>query len=450
MDFISNYMVLLLLIAIVGWLGMIVLFVFYFRKKHISFSCGNKTSGSFEEIKQELLFMKLAIAETDNLVAVTNDLGIICFVNRPFYQFLGYQNERPLLNKQLFNIDGFEQIRDLFADSVERKQNNRAEVFISNKYGNRYWLQLILSNIESQHDHLIVIVAININELKYAEEEISQQREELMVQSEQLESVNAELEHVNQVTTDSINYAERIQHAILPRSQDYLQYLQDSFVLFRPRDVVSGDFYWYGEVYGTTVYIEADCTGHGVPGALMATIGNTLLNEIVLSKNILNPSQILTELDLKIKQLLRHDSENPDQTEGMDLSVLVYDPENRLLSMSMAAQYMFLYHNGEFLELEGSLFGVGGDDDRGGDQEFDLYRYVVSSGDIAYMFSDGYRDQYSDGEGEKLMPQRFREMVEKVVDLPLDEQKPLLEAYFDKWRGNTRQIDDVLIWALQF
>jgi serine phosphatase RsbU (regulator of sigma subunit) len=271
-----------------------------------------------------------------------------------------------------------------------------------------------------------------------------------MVQNEQLESMYAKLDHVNQMTTDSINYAQRIQQAILPEPSEYLNYLQDSFVFFRPRDIVSGDFYWYGEVYEKIVFVEADCTGHGVPGALMATIGNTLLNEIVLSKNILNPANILKELDESIKSLLKQDSHADDSTEGMDMTVVVYDPENRVVSISLAAQFMYFYHEGEFLELEGSLFGLGSSDLREVEKEFDLYRYVVSPGDIAYMFSDGYRDQYSEGENEKLMRGRFCEIIEKIADLPLDEQKDMLAEYFDKWRGNTRQFDDVLVWALQF
>lgn len=411
----------------------------------------NKNSSSeIKELQQKLLFMNQAIAETDSLVVVVDRTGYVRFANLPFCNFLGFKTEKLLLGKYLFSLSGFESIIDIFDEVVDRHQNTRTEIFITNKFNNRSWVQLAFSHIETHHEHLVVIVGVNTNDLKFAEEEISQQREELMVQSEQLESINAELEHVNQVTTDSINYAERIQHAILPRESDYLRYLSDSFVLFRPRDIVSGDFYWYGEVYEKTVYVEADCTGHGVPGALMATIGNTLLNEIVLSKNILDPSQILKELDIKIKELLRHDPNNPDQTEGMDITVLVYDPENRLVSISLAAQYMFLYHNGEFLELEGSLFGVGGVDGRGIEQDFDLYRYVVSAGDTAYMFSDGYRDQYSEGEVEKLMPQRFKQYIEKIVDLPLEEQKELLLEWFDKWRGNTRQFDDVLIWGIQF
>lgn len=446
------YHIIIILIATIGW-AFVVFFLVHHRglkKSGCKIVDSDSRNTHIEELQQKLLFMNQAIAETDNLVVVTDNSGVIRFVNRPFYQFMGFGSDKPLLGKKLFEFTGFGAIREILEDAVERRSNTRTEVFITNKFNNRFWLQLAFSHIEAQSEHLVVIVGININDLKFAEEEISQQREELMVQSEQLESVNAELEHVNQVTTDSINYAERIQHAILPRQSDYLRYLQDSFVLFKPRDIVSGDFYWYGEVYEKTVYVEADSTGHGVPGALMATIGNTLLNEIVLSKNILNPAQILKELDIKIKELLRHDPDNPDQTEGMDITVVVYDPENRLVSISLAAQYMFLYHNGEFLELEGSLFGVGGVDGRGVEQDFDLYRYVVAPGDIAYMFSDGYRDQYSEGEGEKLMPQRFRAYIEKVIDLPLDEQKELLAEWFDKWRGNTRQFDDVLIWALQF
>ncbi|MFO7863518.1 MAG: SpoIIE family protein phosphatase [Salinivirgaceae bacterium] len=449
-----NNSILLVVLAAAGWAIVIVgvLAKTLIAKKR-------KTNGSVDidilrhenqKMKQNLDFMSLANNSTDNLVIITDERGFVKYVNRSLSGYLGIKVTDNHLEQSIFEIEGFDKIKDLFLDAVERKSTIRTELFFTNKFNHRFWLQIVFSHVLGTDSHRIIITATNINELKYAEEEISQQREELMVQSEQLESMYAKLDHVNQMTTDSINYAQRIQQAILPEPSEYLNYLQDSFVFFRPRDIVSGDFYWYGEVYEKIVFVEADCTGHGVPGALMATIGNTLLNEIVLSKNILNPANILKELDESIKSLLKQDSHADDSTEGMDMTVVVYDPENRVVSISLAAQFMYFYHEGEFLELEGSLFGLGSSDLREVEKEFDLYRYVVSPGDIAYMFSDGYRDQYSEGENEKLMRGRFCEIIEKIADLPLDEQKDMLAEYFDKWRGNTRQFDDVLVWALQF
>ncbi len=448
---INNIMIWILMFL--GWAGFFTLLWFVLRRKTFkSKPASIPTAGqaNFSKgISNEELLSVLTL-ETDNLVAVTDHLGNIIYINESFQYTLGFSSIANEVPKSLFDFEGFDKIYDIFQDSTERKQNIQTEIFVTNDRGQRYWLQVSFSHAISGDEQKVVIIATNINDLKYAEEEISQQREELMVQSEQLEAMNTELEHVNQVTTDSINYAQRIQYAILPREDDYLKYLESSFVFFRPRDIVSGDFYWYGEVENKAFYVEADCTGHGVPGALMATIGNTLLNEVVISEKVFNPALVLKELDRKVKAVLRQESGVPSQQDGMDMTFVQYDYENQELSFSMANQFMYFYHDGELHEIEGSLFAIGGTDIRNVQPDFDLHRFKVKKNDILYLFSDGYRDQFNEDESEKLMRHRFRSIIERITSLEMSKQKEMLEENFDKWRSTTRQIDDILVWGLKF
>jgi serine phosphatase RsbU (regulator of sigma subunit) len=403
-----------------------------------------------KKLNNDYKLMSLTADGTDNLVAITNHKGILIYINNAFKEVLAIPSGSEIIGSQLFEFEGLDKIYDIFLDSTERSQNAKSEVFLTNRRGHRYWLQLNFSHSLLNDEHFVVIMATNINDLKYAEEEISQQREELMVQGEQLEAMNTELENINQLTTDSITYAQRIQYALLPRKDDYSKFLKDSFLLFKPRDIVSGDFYWYGEVDDKAFFVEADCTGHGVPGALMATIGNTLLNEIIISERIFNPAIILKELDRKIRIVLRQDNKIGSQQDGMDMSVAQYDLETRQLSISLANQFAFMFHKGELVEVPGSLHAIGGDMLDRMTPTFDLHRYDINDGDVLYFFSDGYRDQYNEDESEKMMQSRFKNAIEKICKLDMENQYQYLIENFDSWRGGTRQIDDVIIWGLMF
>jgi PAS domain S-box-containing protein len=394
--------------------------------------------------------MSLIADTTDNLVAITDNMGSIIYINKTFREVLAIPSKQSIGGIQLFDYEGLDKIRDIFEDSSERKQNAKSEVYLTNRRGFRYWLQVSFSHSVLNNEHYVVVMATNINDLKYAEEEISQQREELMVQGEQLESMNTELENINQLTTDSITYAQRIQSALLPRKDDYSRFLKDSFLFFRPRDIVSGDFYWYGEVDDKAFFVESDCTGHGVPGALMATIGNTLLNEIIISERIFNPAIILKELDRKIRVVLRQENSLSGQQDGMDMSIALYDLESRELSISLANQFAFIYSNDELIEIPASLHSIGGDILGRSNPVFDLHRFNISDGDMLYFFSDGYRDQYNEEETEKMMQPRFKNIISQICSLEMKEQRKLIEEKFDSWRGGTRQYDDVIVWGLMF
>ncbi len=408
------------------------------------------TNDELQQLKHEFKLLTVLANDTDNLVVVTNADGFIRYANPIFRKTFGLDKKEEITSVKIIDLPGFEKIAATFKASVKNYQNMQSEFFIANKKGRRFWLQVSISHALAKNEHKVLLIGTNINDLKYAEEEISQQSEDLKTQSEQLEVMNTELSYVNQVTTDSINYAQRIQYAILPRPADYLKHISESFVMFRPRDIVSGDFYWYGEREGKAFFVEADCTGHGVPGALMATIGNTLLNEIVLSEKHSNPAIILKELDRKIKSVLRQEAGLPEQQDGMDMALAQFDYETRELSLSIANQFVFLKHKGELIELEGSLFAIGGSELRTQKPDFNLYRFKIEPGDALYLFSDGYRDQFGEEEKEKMMYYRFKDIIEELSRYNFNKQKGLLEKHFDEWKGRNRQIDDILIWGIKF
>jgi PAS domain S-box-containing protein len=444
-----------IIVIILFWIGtMLLLYSIVIKRKNFHFKklvdkykqLGKENNKIINEHK----LMSLIADTTGSLVAITDKEGKIIYINKAFCDVLAVPAEKDLKGEQLFDFEGLNKIEDIFIDSTERLQNAKSEVFLTNRRGYRYWLQLSFSHSVLNDIHYVVIMATNINDLKYAEEEISQQREELMVQGEQLEAMNSELENINQLTTDSITYAQRIQWALLPGKDDYSKFLKDSFLFFRPRDIVSGDFYWYGEVDDKAFFVEADCTGHGVPGALMATIGNTLLNEIVISERIFNPAIILKELDRKIRIVLRQDNSISGQQDGMDMSIAQYDLETRQLSVSLANQFAFLLHSGELHEIPASLYSIGGDMLERSSPTFDLHRFTITDGDILYFFSDGFRDQYNEDETEKMMQPRFKNIIQQISKMEMPEQKDMLEEHFDAWRGGTRQIDDVIVWGLMF
>lgn len=416
------------------------------RKQHVL----EKQYREMQKFTYEFELLSILANETDNLVIVTDKNGNLTFANKSFREIFGLSDIETNSDVNIFDLKGFDSIRDLFRESVTTRNNAQTELYVITKFQRRLWLQISISHAVFDDNHRVMLIATNINNLKFAEEEISQQSEELMVQSEQLEAMNTELEYVNQVTTDSINYAQRIQYAILPRREDYIKHIIDSFIMFRPRNIVSGDFYWYGEAAGKAYFVEADCTGHGVPGALMATIGNTLLNEIVISENVSNPAIILKELDRKVKSVLRQEAGLPEQQDGMDMTIAQYDYEKQELSISIANQFAFLYHEGELKALEGSLFAIGGSELHTRKPDFNLYRFMINPGDIFYMFSDGYRDQFNRDETEKMMYQRFKDIILEVLKLDMDKQKAILSQRFDEWKGSTRQIDDVLVWGIKF
>ena len=261
-----------------------------------------------------------------------------------------------------------------------------------------------------------------------------------------MKNFSKRLEKANQNFTSSINYAKRIQEAILPSIDTIRHYLPESFVLFRPRDIVSGDFYWFHEQYGKVFIAAIDCTGHGVPGAFMSMIGNDLLNEIVLNVGIEEPDYILSELHIGVRSALRQ--ETTDNRDGMDIAICMIDKIAGRLDFAGAKRPLVYMKDGEAHILKGTPSSIGGQQHKT-HRRYEKKSISTAGIDAFYIFSDGYQDQFGGEHGKKFRSKQFRDLLLKIHKEPMAAQGELLDTALLKWRGNIRQIDDVLVMGFK-
>ena len=249
--------------------------------------------------------------------------------------------------------------------------------------------------------------------------------------------------------TDSISYARRIQKAVLP-SPAYIDHiLSDYFTIFRPKDIISGDFYWVREINHSIVVIVADATGHGVPGALMGMLGITLLNEQFRTFGIREPNVILGHLRNKVKEILAQEGTGKDQKDGMDMAIVIIDPEKKELQFAGADRPLYLIRKTEDYEL----IAIKGDKQPLGvhweETEFTNHVIKVGENDALYLFSDGFVDQYGGEKRKKFKSRRLKKLLLSVQSESMQNQRKLIEEAFDKWRGSCEQIDDVCVFGLK-
>lgn len=235
-----------------------------------------------------------------------------------------------------------------------------------------------------------------------------------------------EFESLLKNVTSSVQYASNIQNALLPKEEKLDQILEEHFVFYKPRDIVSGDFYWVEQVDGKTVVIAADCTGHGVPGAFMSMLGISLLNEIVLSKKVLHAGEILDLLRDQVKRNI------PGSRDGMDIAVVVIDQESMTAEFAGANNPLYLMRDGEMHEYKGNRQPVGR---YAKETEFTSQLLELRKGDLLYVFSDGYYDQVGGEAKKKYLIKNFKEFLLSIHQLPLKEQKERLELDFEAWKN---------------
>lgn len=264
--------------------------------------------------------------------------------------------------------------------------------------------------------------------------------------SAQLADQNAIISQKNADITDSIQYSKRIQEALLPDQKQVRTILGDAFVLYRPKDIISGDFYWVQERDNKVFFMAADCTGHGVPGALMSMISSTLLNESVLEKHLAEAGAILDDVRTGIiRSLKQQDEAGPeDKTkDGMDGALCVFDRQTRKLTFAGAYNPLWVVRNTELIEIAADKFPVG---ISGAElKSFGTQHVDVRSGDMIYVFTDGFADQFGGPSGKKLKYSGFRKIIVEIASLTADEQQKRLSAFFDDWKGSLEQVDDVCV-----
>lgn len=253
------------------------------------------------------------------------------------------------------------------------------------------------------------------------------------------------IEEKNKDISDSINYAKRIQDALLSQREVKYRLFPDAFVLFRPKDVVSGDFYWFTEKNGRRMIAAVDCTGHGVPGAFMSMIGNTFLNEIADERGITQPDAVLNELrDMIIKTLKQSGGESKD---GMDIALLSFDDRNNTVEFAGANNPLWHIRNGKLTEIRPNKQPIGYHS--GAPSPFTLHRIELQKGDTLYIFSDGFADQFGGPKGKKFKYKQLQEVLLSVQQKPMLRQEEILLDHFQRWTGNLEQVDDVLVIGIR-
>ena len=251
------------------------------------------------------------------------------------------------------------------------------------------------------------------------------------------------VEEKNKDITDSINYAKKIQEAILPPKELKYQIFENAFVFFKPRDIVSGDFYWFSLKNGKRIIAAVDCTGHGVPGAFMSMIGNTFLTEIIEGKGITEPAEILSEMRHLVIKALKQTDNSTESKDGMDMSLLCFDDEKKTVEYAGANNPMWMMRNGECIEYKADSRPIGYYLGKG--LPFTNHKIDYQTGDTFYIFTDGYADQFGGEKGKKLKYKPFKEILIAIQNEPMLKQEEILNEKFDTWKRNLDQIDDVLI-----
>ncbi len=258
-----------------------------------------------------------------------------------------------------------------------------------------------------------------------------------------------ELEEKNRDITSSIEYAKRIQEAILPSKENIFSKLKKVFILYQPKDIVSGDFYWFAEKNGLKIFAVVDCTGHGVPGAFMSMIGHNLLHQIVLEKGITDPGDILNHLHKGVKEALRQGHNEINTNDGMDVSIISINDTTKDINWAGANRPLVIIDaNKELIKYDGNKFPVGGAQ-MDASRVFTTRNIKVSTASMAYMFSDGYADQFGGEKGKKFMVKRFHDLLATIHLQSAEEQRLELKKNFEQWSHNHEQVDDVLIVGIE-
>jgi len=255
------------------------------------------------------------------------------------------------------------------------------------------------------------------------------------------------LEHIqtkNKEITDNINYAQRIQSAILPDVELIYEALQQSFILYLPKDIVSGDFYAFAEKNDRLLVIAGDCTGHGVSGAFMSMIGSSLLNQIINEKGIEEPALILNQLNKSVIEALKQGENQSASADGMDIAICSFDLKKNGLAFAGANRPLWLVRNGVMEAYKPDKFPIGGLQ-MARDRTFTSHWVQLQKNDTIYIFTDGYADQFGGAHGKKLMTAKFKEMLLSIQGMSMREQEGYLKKYFEEWKGDNEQVDDVLV-----
>lgn len=381
------------------------------------------------EVNEELEKLSIIARETDNGIKIMNAVGRVLWLNEGYTKMHGFTLDElqdvenlDLLGEQA-NIDIQQLVNVWYGD----KQPITYESLNKTKANKDIWVQTTLTPILGEGGKIDKMIAIdsNINALKQAEKEI-------LIK--------------NQDITSSISYAKRIQEAMMTPFNILTDHYKNSFIFYKPKSIVSGDFYWMTYRHDKLVVVCADSTGHGVPGAFMSMIGMSFLNKIVNEKGFVSPAIILNRMRMNIINHLHQDVNEPTTSDGMDMSVITIDIRNNHLEFAGAMNPVVIVRKDDFIELKPDRMPVGYFDNE--DRPFSATTLKLEPNDHIYMYTDGFYDQFGGKSGAKMKSQRFKNILTKASNEPVGNQKKFIKDEFNAWKGNHSQVDDVLIMGI--
>ena len=335
------------------------------------------------------------------------------------------------------------------SDGLTNEQPLNLQIYVKTPFWKQAWFYLVLSFLSI----VLIIIYIKQREKKLRrenrvlEEKVNERTIEVVKQKEEIEKQRDLITIANKDITDSIKYASKIQAAIVPPTKYLESILDETFIINKPKAIVSGDFYWFTKVDGKTVVALADCTGHGVPGAFMSMLGVTLLNEIVNHKKELTANVILNQLRENVIVSLRQSHKDKTTSDGMDISLVVLDHEKNEMSFSGAFNPLIIVRDNKLITVKADRMPIGIYHHKLVD--FTNHKIEMLTGDMLYLYTDGYPDQFGGENDRKFTSKKFKNMLLEIHEKPMMVQKTILENTMKKWMNGTEQIDDITIMGIR-
>lgn len=395
---------------------------------------------TLEQFKEsEARLQRLAEVSTEGILMIIGQR--VVEVNPAFLALSGYSAEEVLHQSvhKFFPYAGDELLH--IADHGEP----RLATQLNHRHQTACYVETQCKEMVAGGNKLRVLSVLDVTAKHLAETQLQESTERL-AEAEKIVELSRIIEQKNESITSSLRYAKRIQQSLMPRHSLMQQLFSEYFVIYRPRDIVSGDFYWIQQVGPKIMIALGDCTGHGVPAAFMSMLGIATLNNIALQKKLTKADEILDELRKEIYYLLKRNE--TERQEGMDVSLCVIDRETGILEFAGARNDLIYIHNQELHHLKGSKTYIGG---ALNDARFEVHRITLQPKTSLYLFSDGYRDQFGGPQGRKLGSRNFQSWLTEVHNLPMSAQREWLEASFDRWveEANEAQLDDVSLVGIR-
>jgi PAS domain S-box-containing protein len=385
------------------------------------------------EQEQRMRSKMQALSENSpDLITRLDNGGPISYINPVIESYTGKSPEH-YLNKNVQEADLNTNILETWLRIVEEVNQSNEKVAMEmdfpSEMGNRVMqVNAIPEFDEEEKLESVLVVSHDITDRKVIE---------------------LEIQNKNKKINDSINYAKRIQNAILPNTHIINRALNNSFILYKPKDVVSGDFPWYVQTKTDIFMAAVDCTGHGVPGALLSLIGYFLLNDIVRSRKITDPGVILDQLDEGVTETLRQDQDDSETKDGMDIALCRINTAERKVEYAGAHRPLYVMKKGEMEEIKGNKFAIGGGIYKN-QTKFTNHKLQLSKGDTIFFCSDGFPDQFGGPDNRKFGPRQLRDIISRVHDMPMMEACKIFDHEWEAWRGDHKQTDDVLLIGIKF